>query len=256
MGNQSIEVLNLEYCGMVGSEGPAAIGRLVRTNTTLQELTLSDNSLRDDGAISLVDNLMGNHHLRVLNLNYCAIRANGAAALGRLLEANATIEELDISNNIFEDTGCIALADCLTRSQGLRVLNLRGCRVLRSGVGKRIGRALTTNIHLEMLDLRFNNITEEDFTALAEGLSCNTTLLQLPRNRRYDRGGTMEVPSSIDDYLAANRVLHRFRSREPATFSPFLLSIILARVSCHPAVLYLFVRDHIPDLIASSADGM
>jgi hypothetical protein len=79
------------------------------------------------------------------------------------------------------------------------------------------------------------------------------TLLQLDLNGYY-AGHLLSATqrAKMNGYLTANRVLDRYRSREPATVYPFLLSIMLAQVSNHPTVLYLFTREHIPDLLASS----
>jgi Ran GTPase-activating protein (RanGAP) involved in mRNA processing and transport len=251
MHSQSIRVLHLEFCGLTGSEGVAYIARLLDANATLQELTLSNNCIGNDGAIALAEGLMHSQSIRVLNLMNCGIGTNGAAAVGRLLEANATIEELDISHNYFDnyfdEAGCSALADGLSHNQGLRNLNLQNCSVHSEGA-KRIGLTLKSNSHLERLNLLRNSITKEGFEALAEGLSCNTTLLHLGLDR-YDRW-LLAVPSSINVCLAANRMLHGLRSQEPGSIRPFLLPLILARVSSHPAALDIFLREHFPDLLA------
>jgi Ran GTPase-activating protein (RanGAP) involved in mRNA processing and transport len=90
--------------------------------------------------------------------------------VGRLLEANASIEELDISRNNFGDAGCIALVDGLSRNQGLRVLNLEHCNFGDDGA-KQIGHMLESNNHIEILDLTINNndnnnnMTKEGFEA-------------------------------------------------------------------------------------------
>jgi hypothetical protein len=176
----------------------------------------------------------------------------GGAAVARLLEANATIEELDISRNTIGDAGSIALIEGLSRNQRLVELDLRQCNVGSKGA-ERIGCMLKTNSHLERLDLQGNSITEKGFGYLAEGLSCNTTLLEM--YLAYNHGIPAILQTRIGVYLAANRFLHRYRyrSRELFPVSPFLLSIMLAQVSNHPAVLYILVREHTPDLLAAAS---
>jgi hypothetical protein len=252
----SFRKLDLGSC-QIYNEGAAHLAGALRVNTSLQVFKLSWNPIWNAGVFSLTEALMNHPNIRVLHLIGCGMdESEGAAAVGRLLEENATIEELDLSFNEIDDAGCIALVDGLSRNQGLRVLNLKGCQVSNEGA-KQIGLTLKSNSHLERLNLNYNNnITEEGLEALIDGLSCNTTLLEM--NLELDDDDLNDdipasLPTRIDVYLAANRLLHRHRSRETFPVSPFLLSLILARVSDHPAVLYLFVREHIPDLLASSA---
>jgi Ran GTPase-activating protein (RanGAP) involved in mRNA processing and transport len=254
----SFRELKLYGCN-IGSIGAAHIGGALRVNTSIQVLDLSWNNIGNVGVISLVEGMMNNQNLRVLNLDNCdMVGSQGAAAVARLLESNATIEELGLSNNKIGDDGCIALADGLSRNQGLRVLSLRLCQVGNEGA-EQFGLTMKFNDHIERLDLGANLITEEGFVALAEGLSCNTTLLDLDLSRDYvghineDYHLTETLASWIGSYLSANRLLHRYRSRGTAIVSPFLLSIILARVAEHPAVHNMFTREYIPGLVASSS---
>jgi hypothetical protein len=250
----SFSKLEVNDCD-IGSTGAAHLAGALRVNSSLQELKLSNTYIKNDGVIALAEGLMNNKNITVLHLMACGFSGSeGVAAVVRLLEANATIEELDISSNNIGDAGCIALVKGLLRNQGLRVLNLGLCQVANDGV-KQIGRTLKTNSHLERLVLLGNDITEEGLEALLDGLSCNTTLLEMATLHTYVHDDfILPVPltSRIEVYLAANRFLRRYRSREPATVSPFLLSIMLAQVSNHPAVHYLLTREHIPDLLASS----
>jgi hypothetical protein len=250
----SFRELTLHNC-KIGSEGTDHLGGALRVNTSLQVFKLSNNS-GNAGVISLFEGLMGNQTLRVLHLDNCGMVGRaGVAAVGRLLEANTTIEELDISCNHFGAAGCSALVDGLSRNQGLRVLILERCEVGNDGA-KQIGRTLKTNSHLERLMVGGNGITEEGFEALVEGLSSNTTLLEIVldwdgRDPRFPVSVTLA--NRVEVYLSANRFLRSYRSRKPAAISPFLLSLILTRVSNHPAAHYMLTREHIPDLLASSA---
>jgi hypothetical protein len=245
--NSSCRILRLHNCCM-GSEGVAHLGETLGTITTLRMLDLSENRLGNAGAVAWARELMGNQNIRVLQLQECdMVGSEGAAAVGRLLESNTTIEEINISLNNFGDEGCSVIVDGLSRNQGLRNLNL-GCSNVGNDGAKRIGRTLKSNSHLERLDLHLNRITDEGFEALVDGLSCNTTLLEM--NLTDNDHIPAFLACRIDNYLEANRLLHRYRSREPASISPFLLSLILDRVSFHPSVLYFVVRDHIPDLLA------
>jgi hypothetical protein len=135
------------------------------------------------------------------------------------------------------------------------VLLLFDCNFGNEGA-KRIGLTLKSNSHLERLDLCehlwCNIITEEGYKALAEGLSSNVTLLELELEGNDDDLPAV-LQSKMNVYLDANNFRMQYLSREPASPSPLLLSLILDRVSIHPAVLYFFVREHIPGLLASAS---
>jgi hypothetical protein len=100
-----------------------------------------------------------------------------------------------------------------------------------------------------------SDIRAKGFTALVEGLSCYLTLLEMDMEMASNRAIPASLVPRIYGCFTANRFLHRYRYRsreqEPAPISTFIMSHILARVSSHPAVLYLFVRVHIPALLAS-----
>jgi Ran GTPase-activating protein (RanGAP) involved in mRNA processing and transport len=90
----SLRELQLNGC-YIGHIGAAHLAGALRVNTSLQVISLPDNSIGNGGVLSLAEGLMHSQSIRVLNLNSCAMYGSkGAAAIGRLLEANATLQEL------------------------------------------------------------------------------------------------------------------------------------------------------------------
>jgi hypothetical protein len=190
------------------------------------------------------------------------VGSEGVAIVGRLFEANATIEELNISHNDIGNARCIALVNgLLSRNRCIRVLRLDGCGFDHEG-------GLQSEDLFKRMELlkssTFHGMTlvKPGCIALADGLSQNQGLRKPGiRNCRIGMATKEQSESAAHSnpttiwrgwIFTADRLLHRYRSREPAIVSPFLLSIILARVANHPAVHCVFTREHIPDLLADS----
>jgi hypothetical protein len=208
---------------------------------TLEELCLSGNTIGNDGAVALADSLVANTSLRVL---YCPCTALGAQSFGRMLCINTTLIELSLSDYTIGDVGAVALAHGLMENTSLKLLCL-----VHSHIGNRgaiaLGDALKSNASLESLNLAGNIQMElQGFEALLNGLARNTCLLRL--NLAFTDLPT-HLQDKINDHLAANR----YWKDHGKEISPRLLPLIFPRVASHPAVLYLFVREHIPPLVAS-----
>jgi Ran GTPase-activating protein (RanGAP) involved in mRNA processing and transport len=99
VNNRNTRVLHLVACNMVGSEGAAAVGRLLEANATIEELSLSHNTIGDAGSIALVNGLARNQRLVELNLRECGIGDDGAKRIGRALKTNIHLERLDLRVN-------------------------------------------------------------------------------------------------------------------------------------------------------------
>ncbi|GKY99270.1 hypothetical protein MPSEU_000882100 [Mayamaea pseudoterrestris] len=83
--------------------------------TRLQLLDLSWNSLKDDVAVYLAEQVLPNNsHLEVLNLASNAISDIGMMALAKALAADLTLRELNIVGNQAKDISALALAEVLT----------------------------------------------------------------------------------------------------------------------------------------------
>ena len=136
----------------IGELGARALGELLASTRTLQELDLLGNLLQNTGAVLLADGLRANGSLRILNLRSNRIGDTGAERLGLTLRTNRALRTLLLSWNRIGDRGAAALADGLHANSDLRELNLlenyisdEGARALRDG--------LATNSTLSCLSL-------------------------------------------------------------------------------------------------------
>ena len=94
------------------------------TKNNLQKLDLSNNQIRNSGAIALAGVLNKNITLQTLYLQDNRIGDKGAIALAKALEVNTTLQTLDLSWNEIGDTGAIALIVAINVKKTLVYLNL------------------------------------------------------------------------------------------------------------------------------------
>ena len=72
---------------------------LAATNTTLQKLIMSQNKVRDAGAVEFARMLKVNKTLKVLNLRANQIGREGYEELGHALTLNSTLEKILLEFN-------------------------------------------------------------------------------------------------------------------------------------------------------------
>ena len=186
----AIESLNLGYNRL---EGPATGGRaappLRRTrrgvagNASPRSST-SAEPVQGAGVATVVGALPGPAPLEVLNLSFCALRADGAEALAAYLaRTNCTLTSLRVDGCELGPDGAAAIAGAIEAKKlgvGLKTLRLE-CNAIGEGGAAALGRALAGNTDMRALYLGCNELGQSEACAqsLAEGLSMNAMLRTL-----------------------------------------------------------------------------
>lgn len=130
------------------------LGKMMRNNTTIRELYLGKQRMRDEGARQLVDFLLENKVLRVLDLRCNELGAVSAYCLGTLLAHGSQLVSLNLSCNRIGEKD-----------------NVDGAKALAEG--------LVHNSHLEHLDLNHNELCCQALSLLGEALQRSTKLVSL-----------------------------------------------------------------------------
>lgn len=112
--DMGIEVLKLAWC----NNGPNAeqIGQLIMYNTTIKELDLRGNGLKDNGMIWIARSLKESQlDLNKLNVAYNDIQDDGAVSLAQSLKHNpdSAPRDLNITSNMLTRMGQVALTEAL-----------------------------------------------------------------------------------------------------------------------------------------------
>ncbi|KAI4889600.1 hypothetical protein NFI96_014628 [Prochilodus magdalenae] len=141
--------------------------------SNLRELDLSENDLGDSGVKLLSAGLMNPHcKLETLRLCNCKITYEGCAALTLALRSNLShLRELDMSWNVFEDSGVKCLSSVLEKPDcELERLRLWDCKITDEGCAA-LASALTSNpSHLSALDLSKNKLGNSGVKLLTPAL--------------------------------------------------------------------------------------
>ena len=165
--NRSLTSLNLQS-NFLASEDVRGLVAALCHNDSLQSLFLGHNCSHN-AVDALADMLRYNTSLRVLELTNNNLNSPGVSVLARALEYNKTLRSLDISDNDFGPSGTDALANALRVNSSLETLRLNSFQLYRRdlSIAQREQNIDTTNRQL-LEALRVNTtltqlIIKEDF---------------------------------------------------------------------------------------------
>uniref|UniRef100_A0A672ST51 NACHT domain-containing protein n=1 Tax=Sinocyclocheilus grahami TaxID=75366 RepID=A0A672ST51_SINGR len=107
LGNSqcTLKILSLRKCGLT-EESCSALATVLRSNSSLKELDMSNNNLQDSGVKKLQNGLENtNCTLQKLMLNKCNLTDKSCSALATVLGSDTNLKELNMSNNNLQDSG-------------------------------------------------------------------------------------------------------------------------------------------------------
>ncbi|XP_052446017.1 NACHT, LRR and PYD domains-containing protein 12-like isoform X1 [Carassius gibelio] len=181
--NCKLEILRLRGCGLT-EESCSALATVLRSNSSLKELDLSNNNLQDSGVKKLQKGLENTKcTLEKLRLSDCSISEEGYKALSSALRSNPShLIELDLTGNDPGESGVKLLSDLL-QDPNCQLNTLRflgpaadeGCQYVTGIVGKNplLLKELNLREH-ELGDTRVNQIS-----ALLQDKHCTLNTLNL-----------------------------------------------------------------------------
>ena len=166
---QSLKLKNMT------KEAAELIFKIIRTNKALQKLDLSNNTLSDDGAVTISDGLIYNNTLLELNISQNSITNKGTMNITEAIQVNTTLMRLNISNNILSDDGATTISNCLKCNSCLLELYISHIGITNKGT-KEIADAIQINSTLQNIDISKNYITIEGLVYFMEAVKNNCTL--------------------------------------------------------------------------------
>ncbi|XP_078739127.1 NACHT, LRR and PYD domains-containing protein 3-like [Lampetra fluviatilis] len=113
-----LEELELDRCSLTFKSG-SSLSVILKANTGMKWLELSDNKITDRGLQLLVDGMVGREwSLEQLDLVRCSLTEKSVFSLGLILVANTGLKNLALSDNKITDSGLKFLADGMVGREG------------------------------------------------------------------------------------------------------------------------------------------
>ncbi|RUS91250.1 hypothetical protein EGW08_000962 [Elysia chlorotica] len=147
----------------------AVLAAALRENSTVHSLDLRLNALDDAGGEALAGLLQNTRTLRELNLSSCGLSPDSLRTLAVAVGANRSLFDLDLSFLEVGDESAPYMRDMLRSNSGLRKLRLRSNNLTWSGCYV-IAEGLTRSTSLQVLDLGRNLLGDAGMQALAKFL--------------------------------------------------------------------------------------
>ncbi|KAK7126564.1 hypothetical protein R3I94_017908 [Phoxinus phoxinus] len=225
-----LEILRLSQCAVAEESCLDLASVLSSDSSSLKDLDLSNNNLKDSGAKLLSDGLKENFKLEKLRLSDCSITEEGYKALALALRSNPShLIELDLTGNDPGQSGVKELDDLLQDPNcKLKTLRFLGpaadeaCQFVRGIVGKNplLLRELNLSDHelgdsnvknlvpllqdkhckLNTLMLRNCDLTEESCSAVATVLRSNSSLKELDMsNNNLQDSGVKKLQDALEN---------------------------------------------------------
>ncbi|KAI7804904.1 putative NACHT [Triplophysa rosa] len=162
----------LQSCNVTG-KCCESLSSCLQSSTSLRELDLSNNDLKDSG-VKLISDALKTHNcqLHTLRLSGCNVTDECCESLSSCLQSSTSLRELDLSNNDLKDSGVKLISDALkTHNCQLHTLRLSGCMVTDEGCCY-LASALSSNpSHLRELDLSYNHPQHSALQLLSDRLN-------------------------------------------------------------------------------------
>ncbi|KAK3762608.1 hypothetical protein RRG08_020686 [Elysia crispata] len=159
----------------LGVRGARAIAAALVGNKHVKSLELEDNWIGGEGAVALASMLVGNNVITEINIADNRIGTKGIRAICEALCLNRTVRKIDVSGSNLFDHDAKYLADLLESNYCLQELRARNNKFGELG-GLYLGPAIANNETLQILNLSWNHLRGKGAFAIAVGLGANLAL--------------------------------------------------------------------------------
>ncbi|RLN92199.1 hypothetical protein BBJ28_00024160, partial [Nothophytophthora sp. Chile5] len=173
----TLRVLALNDTKLSDREG-ARLAKALEPNKSIERLSLRSNRLGQQALTTGPGRLQVDEEEIEEEGEKPAIPLKGGQALGAMLAANLTLQQLDVSWNLLRASGSSSIASALPMNYQLRELDMSHNAMGDTGALV-LAQALRASARLRQLTLSYNGISPRGGVGLACGLAANASLLML-----------------------------------------------------------------------------
>lgn len=170
---------------------------LIHSKCPLNKLDLSYNNISFESGKELCNLMIGLKKLKYLDISFNILGSIGIALISPGLQANGSINTLNLGHNGIGEEGCKYLIHSLEYNQSLKFLGLGGNCIVENGY-KYINEILK-KIEIEEIDLHYNGCKGKGLNNMASFLEVNKSLKKIDLS-----GNNIKFDSSIDFFQGLN----------------------------------------------------
>ena len=208
---------SLTLCGNHGIEGYVSeIKEGLQTNTKLLSLTL--RNIGNNGAI-IAEAIQANTTLQRINISSNSISDYGAAAISNSIKFNISLQELNISHNNITNDGIKALTKAIKINSAIQNIDISKNHISIEGV-LCFMEEVKNNCTLQVVNITHNNITRSGFTSIKQCIENLQRPIQIYAswNEIVTRNGELQVISKICTFQESENIIEEewsFKDYDP-----------------------------------------
>eukprot|EP01029_Cantina_marsupialis_P029290 TRINITY_DN780050_c0_g1_i1.p1 TRINITY_DN780050_c0_g1~~TRINITY_DN780050_c0_g1_i1.p1 ORF type:complete len:349 (+),score=76.19 TRINITY_DN780050_c0_g1_i1:43-1089(+) len=201
-----LHTIDLRYNDF-SANGAQELASALSTNASVKKVILSGNPIED--GICMAELLQNNATITELYLSNTSIKTDAMIGIATVMKENNTLEVLHLDNPRLHSIGddvILHFSEMLRVNSSIRILKMSKCGFCDSGIALLV-KHLQENTTLEDLDLSCNKIGTSGLESLSALLYCGSNIkrLVLDCNRLGDNGAfalTKALPESKLEYLS------------------------------------------------------
>lgn len=213
--SEALEGSHLKYLNIsdnaLGEKGVRAFGKLLRSQTNLEELYLMNDGISKEAAQAVRELVPSTDKLRVLHFHNNMTGDEGAVAISDILKRSPLLEDFRCSSTRVGTDGGVALTEALAQCRKLKKLDLRD-NMFGVEAGLKLSEALVKHENLTEIYLSYLNLEDEGAVAIVNALKESAPSLAVLEMAGNDI--TAEAAPSLAAFIAKEKSLVKLNLSE------------------------------------------
>ncbi|KAL0323568.1 UNVERIFIED_CONTAM: RAN GTPase-activating protein 2 [Sesamum angustifolium] len=186
--SEALEGSQLRYLNIsdnaLGEKGVRAFGKLLQSQTSLEELYLMNDGISKEAAQAVCELVPSTEKLRVLHFHNNMTGDEGAIAISEILRRCPSLEDFRCSSTRVGSEGGVALSEALAECKNLKKLDLRD-NMFGVEAGVKLSVSLYKHEYLMEIYISYLNLEDDGAIAIANALketAPSLTVLEMAGN--------------------------------------------------------------------------